>query len=166
MNVSMMRLGYSPRIFEIKSDPIQSQFRHRESGTVGNLGGSRSPPPPSYNIQHRDNELGTLGVVLLRPVVARASLFEHKVVPPEQLSERSRTNAVHGSRVEVHENRAGHVATTGGLIGVHLDALQLEVRVAVERARRVDAVLVRDDLPEPGSDLIAALGCGRARAWL
>ena len=35
-----------------------------------------------------------------------------------------------------------------GLIEVHVDALELQVRVAVVRARRVDAVLVRDHLRE------------------
>ena len=38
-----------------------------------------------------------------------------------------------------------------------VDALQLEVAVAVVRARRVHAVLVGDDLPELGADLVAAL---------
>ena len=35
-----------------------------------------------------------------------------------------------------------------GLIEVHVDALELQVRVAVVRTRRVDAVLVRDHLRE------------------
>ena len=35
-----------------------------------------------------------------------------------------------------------------GLIEVHVDALELQVRVAVVRTRRVDAVLVRDHLQE------------------
>ena len=35
-----------------------------------------------------------------------------------------------------------------GLIEVHVDALELQVRVAVVRARRIDAVLVRDHLQE------------------
>ena len=34
------------------------------------------------------------------------------------------------------------------LVEVHVDALELQVRVAVVRARRVDAVLVRDHLRE------------------
>ena len=59
------------------------------------------------HIHDRIDELGTLGVVSLRDFVARARVSEHNVVWPEQLSKRSRTNAVHGSRVEVHESRAG-----------------------------------------------------------
>ena len=110
-----------------------------------------------HHIQHRVDELCTLGKVFLRSLDARASLPEHKVVWPEQPSRRSRTDAVHGSRLEVHENRTEHVAATGGFIAVHVDALQLEIRVTVVRAYGVDAVLVRDDLPELGPDLIVAL---------
>ena len=43
------------------------------------------------------------------------------------------------------------------LIEVHVDALELQVRVAVVRTRRVDAVLVRDHLPELGADLVACV---------
>jgi len=43
------------------------------------------------------------------------------------------------------------------LVGVHVDALQLEVGVAVVGAGRVDAMLIGDNLPELGTDLGAAL---------
>ena len=67
-----------------------------------------------HHIQHRVDELCTLGVVSLRSIVVRASLSEHKVDWPELPSGRPRTDAVYGSRLEVHENRAEHVAATGG----------------------------------------------------
>ena len=47
--------------------------------------------------------------------------------------------------------------TTGGLVEVNVDALKLEIRVTVVGAGGVYAVLVADDLPELGSDLVAAL---------
>ena len=50
-----------------------------------------------------------------------------------------------------------NVVAAGRLVVVDVDALELEVRVAVVRARGVDAVLVGDDLPELGADLVAAL---------
>ena len=87
------------------------------------------------HIQHRVDELCTLNVVSLRSVVARASLPKHKVVWSEWLSERFCVEAVHGSRPEVHENRAGYIVVASGLIAVHVNALQLEVRIAVVRAR-------------------------------
>ena len=40
---------------------------------------------------------------------------------------------------------------------IHVDALELEVGVAVVRAGRVNAVLVGHDLPELSTDLVAAL---------
>ena len=61
-------------------------------------------------------------------------VMDTKLSDPERPSGRSRTDAVHGSWLEVHENRARHVAAIVGLIAVHFDALQLEVRVIVVRA--------------------------------
>ena len=52
----------------------------------------------------------------------------------------SRTNAVHGSWLEVNENRAVHVAVAGGLVAVHVDALQLKVRVIMVRASDHDTL--------------------------
>ena len=40
---------------------------------------------------------------------------------------------------------------------IYVDALELEVRVAVVGTGGVDAVLVGDDFPELGTDLVAAL---------
>ena len=43
------------------------------------------------------------------------------------------------------------------LVVVHVDALQLQVGVTVVGTSRVNAVLIGDDLPELGADLVAAL---------
>jgi len=51
------------------------------------------------------------------------------------------------------------LGTLSGLIVVHVDALELEIGVTVVRAGGVDTVLVGDDLPELGTDLVAALAC-------
>ena len=103
------------------------------------------------------DELGTLGVVTLGPVVTGAGLAEDKVVGAEELTEWAGTDGVHGTGLEVHQDGAGHVATAGGLVVVHVDALQLEVGVTVVGAGGVDTVLVGDDLPELGTDLVTAL---------
>jgi hypothetical protein len=47
--------------------------------------------------------------------------------------------------------------TTSGLVEVDVDALELQVRVTMVGAGRVNTVLVADDLPELGTDLVAAL---------
>ena len=49
------------------------------------------------------------------------------------------------------------VAAAGRLVVVHVDALQLQVGVAVVGAGGVDAVLIGDDLPELRADLVTAL---------
>mmetsp|Transcript_8088 Transcript_8088/g.21636 ORF Transcript_8088/g.21636 Transcript_8088/m.21636 type:complete len:456 (-) Transcript_8088:52-1419(-) len=111
----------------------------------------------AHDVEDRVDELGALGVVALGPVVARARLAEDEVVRAEELAEGARADRVHGAGLEVHEDGARHVAAARRLVVVDVDALELEVRVAVVRARRVDAVLVGDDLPELGADLVAAL---------
>ena len=57
----------------------------------------------------------------------------------------------------LNKTHPGDIFSTGGLIVVHVDPLELEVGGAAVGASGVDAVLVRDDLPELGSDLVSAL---------
>eukprot|EP00962_Isochrysis_galbana_P009216 scaffold2575_cov101-Isochrysis_galbana.AAC.1 len=111
----------------------------------------------AHDVEHGVNELGALGVVALGPVVAGARLAEDKVVRAEDLAKGARADRVHGARLEVHQDGAGHVAAARRLVVVHVDALQLEVRVAVVGAGGVDAMLIRDNLPEFSADLVAAL---------
>jgi hypothetical protein len=113
--------------------------------------------------------------VAFGPVVASAGLAENKVVGAEDLAVGARAHGVHGTGLEVHEHRAGHIASACGLIVVHVDALELEVGVAVVGAGGVNTVLVGDDLPELGADLVAALaalhvddlahGCSGLQLW-
>ena len=90
----------------------------------------------------------TFGVVSLGPVVAGAALSEHEVVGTEDLTEGAGPHAVHGAGLQVHQHGAGHVLAAARLVVVDVDPLELEVRVAMVGAGGVDAVLVRDDLPE------------------
>ena len=71
----------------------------------------------------------TFGVVSLGPVVAGSGLTKDEVVGSEDLSKRPRSDRVHGAGFQVHEDGAGHVLATGGLIVVHVDTLQLEIAV-------------------------------------
>ena len=103
------------------------------------------------------DELRALSVVALGPVVSGAGLAEDKVIGAEELAEGSSADGVHGAGLEIHEDRAGHVAAAGSLVVVHVDALELKVGVAVVCAGRVNAVLIGDNLPELGTDLVTAL---------
>ena len=109
------------------------------------------------NVEDGINQLGALGVVALGPVVACTRLAEDEVVRAEDLAEGSRAHRVHGARLEVHQDSAGHIAPPRCLIVVHVDALELEVRVAHVGAGGVDTVLVGDHLPELGAALVTAL---------
>ena len=124
------------------------------------------------DIQHRVDELGTLGVVALGPVVAGTSLPEDKVVRAEDLAIGARADGVHGTRLQIHQDGAGNVAacdwtrmshqhgersraqnqnaqlTSSRFIEVDVDALQLEVGITMIGSGGVDSVLVRKDLPE------------------
>merc|ERR1712057_61845 len=111
----------------------------------------------AHNIEDGVDELGTLSVVTLGPVVTGASLAEDEVVGAEELTEGAGADGVHGAGLEVHEDGAGHVAAAGGLVVVHVNALQLEVGVTVVGTGRVDAMLIGDDFPELSTDLVTAL---------
>merc|ERR1740133_11564 len=108
-------------------------------------------------VKYGVDELGAFSVVALGPVVASASLAEDEVVGAEELAEGTSADRVHGAGLEVHEHRTWYVATASGFVEVHVDALELEVGVAVVGAGGVNTVFVGDDLPELGADLVAAL---------
>ena len=103
------------------------------------------------------DELGTLGVVTLGPVVTGTGLSENEVVGAEKLAEGAGTDGVHGSGLEIHKDGAGNVTATSGFVVVNVDAFKLEVGVTVVGTGGVNAVLVGDDLPELGADLVTAL---------
>eukprot|EP00356_Strombidium_inclinatum_P002591 CAMPEP_0170478566 /NCGR_PEP_ID=MMETSP0208-20121228/20_1 /TAXON_ID=197538 /ORGANISM="Strombidium inclinatum, Strain S3" /LENGTH=202 /DNA_ID=CAMNT_0010750845 /DNA_START=27 /DNA_END=631 /DNA_ORIENTATION=+ len=58
----------------------------------------------SHNIEDGVDELGTLGVVTLGPVVTGTGLSENEVVGSEKLTERAGSDGVHGSGLEVHKD--------------------------------------------------------------
>jgi hypothetical protein len=110
-----------------------------------------------HNVEDGVDELGALSVVALSPVVSGSGLSEHKVVGSEQLTEGTSSDGVHSSGLEIHKDSSGDITTTSGLVEVHIDPLQLEVGVSVVSTSGIDAVLVGDDLPELGTNLVAAL---------
>ena len=109
------------------------------------------------DVQNTVDQLGTFGVVTFGPVVTGTSLSENKVVWAEELTEGTGTDGVHGSWFQVHKDGAGDVASTSGFVEVHIDAFKLKVTVTVVGTGRVNPVLVRDNFPELGTDLVTAL---------
>jgi hypothetical protein len=111
----------------------------------------------SDNVEDGVDEFSTFSVMTLGPVVTSTSLAENEVIGTEELTEGTGTDGVHGTGLEVHEDSTGNVAAAGGLIVVDVDALELKVGVAMVGTSGIDAMLVRDDFPEFGTDLVTAL---------
>ena len=111
----------------------------------------------TYDIEDRVDELGAFGVMAFGPVVTGAGLAEDEVVGAEDLAVGAGSDGVHGPGLEVHEHGARDVAAAAGLVEVDVDPLQLQVRVAMVCACRVDAMLITYHFPELGTDLVAAL---------
>ena len=111
----------------------------------------------SHDIEDGVDEFGTFSVVTFGPVVTGTSLSEHEVVGAEELTEGTGTDGVHGTGFQVHKDGTGNIASTSGFIVVYIDALQLKIRVTVVGTGRVNAMLVRDDFPELGTNLVTAL---------
>jgi hypothetical protein len=118
------------------------------------------------------DELGTLGVVALGPVVAGTALAVDKGVGAEERGEGARADEVDDTRLEVDLDRAGDVLLVRGLVKVDRDCelacarasepaqltlVELLVIVADVLAVAVEAVLLEDVLPEGGTDLVAGL---------
>merc|ERR1719446_1800729 len=111
----------------------------------------------SDNIKDGVDELSTFGVMTLGPVVTGTGLSEDEVVWSEELTEWSSSDGVHGSWFEIHEDGSWDVSSSSGFVVVDVDSLELEIRVTVVGTGRVNSVLVGDDLPEFGTDLVTAL---------
>ena len=87
----------------------------------------------------------------LCPVVAGAALTEDKVVGTEEVAEGTRADGVHGSRLEIDEDGTGDILVRADFVVVDVDALELEIVVALVETIGLNAVLIRDDLPELGT---------------
>ena len=151
-------------VWVLFSDLGDEEGSHTGSGTttegVGDLETLEAVATLSFlsdNIEDRVDELGSLGVVTLGPVVTGTGLTENEVIWSEELSERSSSDGVHGTWLKIHEDGSWDVSSTGGLVVVDVDSLKLEIRVTVVGSGWVNTVLIGDDLPEFGTDLVTAL---------
>ena len=109
------------------------------------------------NIEDGVDELGTLGVVTLGPVVTGTSLSEDEVVWSEELTEWAGSDGIHGSWLKIHEDGSWDVSATSGFVVLDVDSLELEIGVTVVGTGWVNSVFVGDDFPEFGTDLVTAL---------
>ena len=87
----------------------------------------------------------------LRPVVTGTALTEDEVVGTEEVAEGAGADGVHGSRLEINEDGTRDILVRADFVVVDVDALELEVVVALVETVRLNAVLIGDDLPELGT---------------
>jgi len=151
-------------VWVLFSDLGDEEGSHTGSGTttegVGNLETLKAIATLSFlsdNIEDGVDELGSLGVMTLGPVVTGTGLSEDEVIWSEELTEWSSSDGVHGSWLEIHEDGSWDVSSSGGLVVVNVDSLELEIGITVIGTGWVNSVLVGDDLPELGTDLVTAL---------
>jgi hypothetical protein len=109
-------------VWELLTDLGDQQRTHTSTGTtterVGDLETLEAVTSLSLttnNIEDLVNKLSTLSVMTLRPVVTSTRLAEDKVVGSEKLSERSSTDSVHGTWLEIDENGTRNILVTGSL---------------------------------------------------
>ena len=151
-------------VWVLLSDLGDEKGSHTRSGTssegVGNLESLKAITTLSLlsdDIEDGVDELSSLSVVTLGPVVTGTSLSEDEVVWSEELTEWSGSDGVHGTWLKIHKDGSWDVTATSGFVVVDVDSLELEVRVTVVGTSWVDSVFVRDDFPELGTDLVTAL---------
>jgi len=158
------REGAHHSVWVLLTDLGDQEGSHAGSGTttegVGDLETLEAIATLSFltdDIEDGVDKLGTLGVVTLGPVVTGTSLSEDEVVWAEELTEWASTDGVHGSWLKIHKDGSWDVTSTGGLVVVNVDSLELEVGVSVVGTGWVNTVLIRDDFPELGTNLVTAL---------
>jgi len=111
----------------------------------------------SDDVEDGVDELGTLGVMSLGPVVTGTGLSEDEVVWSEELSEWASSDGVHGTWFEIHEDCSWNVSSSSGFVVVDVDSLELEIRVSVVGTGWVNTMFVGNDFPELGTNLVTAL---------
>ena len=101
-----------------------------------------------HDIKNGIDELGSFGVVSLGPVVTGAGLAKDKVVRPEDLAIGTRADRVHGSWLQINQHSSWDILPTRSLIVVDINPLQLQLRFTLVDSVGLDAMLIRNDLPE------------------
>jgi hypothetical protein len=84
-------------------------------GDLETLKGVAALSLPTDNIEDLVNELSTLSVVTLGPIVASTGLAENEVVGVEELAERTSVDGIHGTRLKIDEDGARDVLVAGSL---------------------------------------------------
>jgi hypothetical protein len=114
--------GSHHTVGELLTDLGDQKGTHTGTGTtterVGDLETLEAVTAFSLATDDIDNlvdQLGTLGVVTLGPVVTSTRLAEDEVVGTEELAEGTGTDSVHGTGLEIDQNGTRNILVTVGL---------------------------------------------------
>ena len=138
------------------------------------------------DIEDLVDELSTLSVVSLGPVVASTGLTKDEVVGTEELTEGTGTNGLHGTRLKIDEDGAGNILVArslcqiilanlrpfvldtsvgvANLVEVDAHALELKLGSAIVDTVAVETVLAGDGLPESSTDLVTLFAEEKTRS--
>jgi hypothetical protein len=115
--------GSHHAVGELLADLGDEESTHTGTGTttegVGDLEALEAVAALGLTTDDIDDlvdQLGTLGVMTLGPVVASAGLAKDEVVGTEELTKGTGTDGIHGAGLEINEDGTGNILLAGGLI--------------------------------------------------
>lgn len=122
--------GSHHTVGELLTDLGDQESTHTGTGTtterVGDLEALKAVAALSLaadNVKNLVDELGTLGVVTLGPVVTGTGLTEDEVVGAEKLAEGAGADGIHRAGLEVDEDGTRNVLVVGRLLRVQKIAI-------------------------------------------
>merc|ERR1719223_2657277 len=127
---------------------------HTGSGTsshgVGNLESLKHVTSLGFladDVHDAIDELSSLGVVTLGPVISSSALSVYKVIGAEDLSVLSAADGVHGTWLKIGEDGTGNITSSHSFVEVHIDALELGGVVSNISSIGGNSVFLRHGLP-------------------
>jgi hypothetical protein len=132
-----------------KSSHTSSSTTSKRVGDLETLEAITSFCLTTNNVKNLVNQLGTLSVMALGPVVSSTGLSKHKVIRAEELTEWTSADGVHGTGFEINEDGTWNVLVVGRLqnlesaviqrrtylVEVDVHTLKLEIRSAIVPVR-------------------------------
>jgi len=117
--------GSHHAVWELLTDLGDQERTHTSTGSttkrVGDLETLKAVAALSLttnDIEDLVDELSTLSVMSLSPVVASSRLTEDEVVGTEELTERTSTDGIHGTWLQIDEDGTRNILVAGSLIRV------------------------------------------------
>ncbi|MFS7945413.1 hypothetical protein Hanom_Chr06g00524001 [Helianthus anomalus] len=92
-----------------------------------------------------------------RPIITGTGLPKHNVIRPEDLAIRSGSEIVQRSWLQIHKHGAWNKPSVASLIVIHINPLELQLRISDVLSSHIDTVFCTNYLPELCSDLVSAL---------